>query len=98
MQKPNFEASITYIGKELDRDKMLIERLLSASSKPKVNKELIPSGQDLLTKMQESGWISPDNPDPLYGLLEEINCCDIVHKAKLEGLIYGMFTFQSIIK
>ena len=91
MQKPNFEAIIAYIEKELDCDKELLDKLISVSSKQKFKRELIPSGKDFLMKVKENGWISPDNPEPLYDLLERVNRHDIVHKAKLEALVHGMF-------
>lgn len=90
LQKPNFEAIIAYIGKELDHDKELLDKLISVSSKQKFKRELIPSGKDFLMKVQENGWISPDNPNHLYDLLERVNRHDIVHKAKLEALVHGM--------
>ena len=97
IQKPNFEAMINYVHKELDHDQELLKSLISASNKQKFGKEVIPSGQDFLTKVQESGWISPVDPNPLYDLLEEINRHDIVHKAKLEALVHGMFTINFIV-
>ncbi len=80
---------ITYIEKELECDDELLDKLISA---PKEQKKFTPSGRDFLTKMKESGWIAPDNLTPLYDLLERANRHDIVHKAKLEGLVHGMFT------
>lgn len=91
MQKPNFEAMISYVEKELKCDGELLDDLIGASSKQKFKKELMPSGRDFLMKLKESGWISPDNPTPLYDLLERVNRHDIVHKAKLEALVHGMF-------
>ena len=87
IQKPNFEAVITYIKKELECNDELLDKLVSAEQK-----EFTPSGRDFLVKVRESGWIAPDNLTPLYDLLEKINRHDIVHKAKLEGLVHGMFT------
>ena len=88
MQKPNFEAMIATIGKELDHDQELLDTLISASS---IHKDLFSSEQDFLTQVQESGWISSDNPDPLYNALEKVNH-HIVHKAKLEALVHGMLS------
>ncbi|MCG8625394.1 MAG: hypothetical protein MJE68_25780 [Proteobacteria bacterium] len=80
---------ISYVEKELERDDELLDKLLSVSDE---QKKFTPSGQHFLMKMRGSGWIAPDNLTPLYDLLEKINRHDIVHKAKLEGLVHGMFT------
>ena len=90
MQKSNFEAVISYIEKELERDVELLDKLLSASDSDE-QKKFTPSGRHFLMKVRESGWITPDNLTPLYDLLERANRHDIVHKAKLEGLVHGMF-------
>ena len=87
MQKPNFEAMIATIGKELDCNQELLNTLIIASGS---HKDFISSGHDFVTQVQESGWISPDNPDPLYNALERVNRHDIVHKAELEALVHGM--------
>ena len=78
---------ITYIEKELECNDELLDKLVSAEQK-----KYTPSGQDFLMKMRENGWIAPGNLTPLYDQLEKVNCRDIAHKAKLEGLVHGMFT------
>lgn len=78
---------ITYIEKELECNDELLDKLVNAEQK-----EFTPSGRDFLVKVRESGWIAPDNLTPLYDLLERANRRDIVHKAKLEGLVHGMFS------
>ena len=79
---------ISYIEKELECDDILLDKLISASDE---QKKFTPSSRDFLMKVRESGWIAPDNLTPLYDLLERVNRHDIVHKAKLEGLVHGMF-------
>lgn len=97
LQKPNFKAMIDYLNKELDSDHELVDKLISTLSKQNFGKELIPSGKDFLIKIQESGWISSDDPSPLYDLLESVNRHDIVHKAKLQALVQGMFFINFVL-
>ena len=84
---------ITYIEKELECNDELLDKLVSAEQK-----KFTPSGRDFLLKMKASGWIAPDNLTPLYDLLERANFHDIVHKAKLQGLVHGMFPSLSNTK
>lgn len=86
------------IAKELDDDTDLISKLKldSGLRNQNVNTESL-SGLDFIEKLQENGWISPENPFPLFDLLEKVNRKDIVDKAKQDCIKHMALIGVSII-
>lgn len=85
-----FESMMSCIAQELDNDHELIVRLINELSKQYFSKEVIPTRQEFMTKLQENGWLTPENTYPLFDLLEKVNRFDIVHKARQESMKQGI--------
>ena len=85
MQEPKFESKMS--SEHEHNQEFKVSLINNVSSKITFDRELVPVGQDLLSKVQESEWISPENPDPFHhSLLEEVNCGDTVLKDEQEAV------------
>ena len=77
------------IADELDKQKDLLVAFVNAMNKQPFDAAVIPSGMDFLNKAQETGWISPDNLNPLFDVFRQIERPDVFHKAILQALTSG---------
>ena len=83
----DYESAIKNVAAGLDQDSVvkLIEKLTQQVLPP----NLVPSGSDYLRKLQEDGWFSSTNIQPLIKLLNDIHRSDIVEATNLVALSSG---------
>lgn len=91
----DFESVIKSVAAKLDQDTVV--KLIKISTHQVFPPDIVPSGTDYLCKLQEDGWFSPTNVQPLIELLNDINRSDIIETTKLMALSTGKCTCSSII-